>query len=365
MRITNIEIYKADIAMIEPFRISIMTMENANNVLIKINTDEGVYGWGESSPYWKLCGETQAIDIAAAKDLALIIKGKDPVAVEARVADLEGYLAHNTQIRAAFDMALYDIASKTAGMPLYRFLGGEKRELVTDLTIGIDTPEAVARKAVEIVKQGFPAVKVKLGTTPAEDIARIRSIREKIGDAVPIRVDANQGWDFTTACTVLRAIEAFGIEYCEQPVPHWDHNAMKRLRSVTTIPIMADESVFDHHDAYKLCAEDVCDFLNIKLSKSGGIRNALAINAIAESAGKRCMIGCMMESRLGLSAAAHFASACTNVVYYDLDTVFLLKEDPIVGGYNYDGGNVLLTDDPGLGVDVDPDFLKRCKKVII
>jgi L-alanine-DL-glutamate epimerase-like enolase superfamily enzyme len=365
MRITSIDIYQADIPLHEPFRIAIMTMESARNVFIHLHTDAGISGWGESSPYWKLCGETQEIDRAAARDLALLIKGSDPGAIEARLADLEGYLAHNSQIIAAFDMALYDILARAAGMPLYRFLGGEKRPMTTDLTIGIDTPEVMARKALDIVHRGFPAVKVKLGTTAAEDISRVQKIRQAIGPAIPIRTDANQGWDYPTAATVLGTVQQFGVQYCEQPVPHWDHDAMARLRTVTTVPIMADESVFDHHDAYKLCRAEACDYINIKLSKSGGIRNALAINAVAEAAGKACMIGCMMESRLGLSAAAHFASARRNVKFFDLDTALLLKEDPVTGGFTYDGAVVNLTDDPGLGCDVDPAYLKRWKKVTI
>lgn len=365
MRITSIDIYQADIPLHEPFRIAIMTMESARNIFIRIETDEGVGGWGESSPYWKLCGETQEIDLAAARDLALLIKGADPCDIEARITDLEGYLAHNTQIIAAFDMALYDIAARAAGMPLYRYLGGGKKPMTTDLTIGIDTPESMARKALEIVHRGFPAVKVKLGTTTADDISRVQKIRQAIGPVIPIRVDANQGWDYPTAAAVLTTVQQYGVEYCEQPVPHWDLDALTRLRAVTTVPIMADESVFDHHDAYRLCRADACDYLNIKLSKSGGIRNALAINAVAEAAGKACMIGCMMESRLGLSAAAHFASARRNVKFFDLDTALLLKEDPVVGGFSYAGAAIELTDDPGLGCDVDPAYLNRWNKVTI
>jgi L-alanine-DL-glutamate epimerase-like enolase superfamily enzyme len=128
---------------------------------------------------------------------------------------------------------------------------------------------------------------------------------------------------------------------------------------------MADESLFDHRDAYALCREECCDYLNIKLSKSGGIRNALNICAVAESCGKGCMVGCMMESRLGLTAAAHLACARDNIVFYDLDSALLLAEDPILGGIRYKGDRVSLPDGPGLGADVDPDFLSRMESFTV
>ena len=364
-KIVGIQVFKADIPLYEPFRIAIMEIKHAQNVFVRIDTDSDIYGIGEASPFWKLCGETQAINLAAARDLALLIKGKDALAVEERIADLEGYLNHNTTIISAFDMALYDILGKAAGMPLYALLGGKKRMLVTDLTVSINEPDYMAEKAIEFVERGFKAVKVKLGTTTAEDVERIRAIRKAIGEEIPIRIDANQGWDYNTALATLRALEPLGVQYCEQPIPHWDHSAMRDLRDKTSIPIMADESLFSHRDAFALCRDNCCDFLNIKLSKSGGIRNALNICAVAESCGKPCMIGCMMESRLGLTAAAHLASARRNIMFYDLDSALLLAEDPIVGGIKYEEDRVILPDGPGLGADVDPDFLKRLESFTV
>ena len=357
MKIESIDVFKADLALREPFRIAIMEIEHANNVYVRINAEGGLHGMGEASPFWKICGETQAIDLAAARDLALLIKGKNALAIEERIADLEGYLSHNSTIRSAFDMALYDLLGKATGMPLYALLGGERRQLRTDLTISINDPSYMAERASEFVAAGFSAIKVKLGTTYAEDLERIVSIREAVGGDVPIRIDANQGWDFTTALAILRALEPMGIEYCEQPVACWDHAALSELRRGTSIPIMADESLFDHHDAYKLCCGECCDYLNIKLSKSGGIRNALNICAVAEGCGKACMVGCMMESRLGLSAAAHLASARGNIIFYDLDSALLLAEDPVTGGIEYAGEMVTIPDAPGLGADVDSGFL--------
>jgi L-alanine-DL-glutamate epimerase-like enolase superfamily enzyme len=257
------------------------------------------------------------------------------------------------------------VAGKIAGLPLYALLGGGRRPIPTDQTVGIDTPQEMAARAAELAGKGVPAIKVKLGTTANEDVERIDRIREAIGDELPLRLDANQGWDLPTAVQVLRRLESSGIEYCEQPLARWDLEGFRRLRERVSIPIMADESVFDHHDAFKLTAGGCCDYLNIKLAKSGGIHTAQKINAIAEGCGVRCMVGCMLETRLALTAAAHLVSARRNIRYADLDSHFQLEEDPVVGGARWDGGTITPPDDPGIGAAVDPGFLDGCEHATV
>ena len=365
LSITGIDIFQAKIPMVAPFRIALGVTDKAEYLFVRINTDGGVSGWGETTPFSFITGDTQAINAAAAEDLAKLILGKDPLDIEGRVTEMSRFLAFNSSVRSAFDMALYDVAGRVAGLPLYALLGGGKRPLETDMTVGIDDPAAMAEKAAQLKQSGVPAIKVKLGTTAEEDVQRIKSIREAIGDELPLRIDANQGWDFPTAVTVLRRLESAGIEYCEQPIAHWDFDNFRRLREQVSTPIMADESVFDHHDAFKLTAGGCCDYLNIKLAKSGGIHTALKINAVGEASGVKCMLGCMLETRLGLTAAAHLASAKPNIRYVDLDGHFMLKEDPIVGGASWDGGTITLPDDPGIGAEVDPAFLEGCECVTV
>jgi o-succinylbenzoate synthase len=361
LEITSIDIYKSDIELKEPFRIAIMEIAAAHSLFIKINTTEGVYGIGEASPMWGISGETQAIGLAGASDLARLLLHKDPFNIEERMVEINRYLVHNSSLKSAFDMALYDVLGKAAGIPLYAVLGGGKRFFWTDNTVGIDDPDCMAEKAMEIKKQGFRAIKIKLGTTFSKDVERVKKIRKAIGDDLPIRLDANQGWDYRTGVRILKTLEPMGIEYCEQPVARWDYENMRRIRQNTPIAITADESLFDHHDAFKLASRGCCDYFNIKLSKSGGIHTAIKINGIAESAGISCMIGCMMETRVGLSAAAHLAYAKPNIQYADLDSCFALKEDPVIGGAQYKAGDIILPDNPGHGADIDPDFLKRCE----
>lgn len=365
MKVTSIDIYAADIQLKEPFRIAIMEIASAQSVFVKINTDQGLYGLGEANPTWSITGETQAINMAGAADLAKLLIGKDPLNIEERVREVERFLLRNSTIRSAFDTALYDLLGKAAGLPLYAVLGGGKRALWTDNTIGIADADYMAEKAADYRTRGFRAIKVKLGTSREQDVERIRKIRKTIGEDLPIRIDANQGWDYKTAVSALNALEPMGIEYCEQPVASWDYENMARIRRNTSIAIMADESLFDHHDAFKLASMGCCDYFNIKLAKAGGIHTALKINAVAESAGIRCMVGCMLETRLGLTAAAHLVSARPNIQYADLDGFLSHKEDPILGGAQYNVGEIQLPDGPGHGADVDPAFLKRCESITI
>jgi L-alanine-DL-glutamate epimerase-like enolase superfamily enzyme len=365
MIITAVTLYQYNIPLKAPIAISLGTIEHARNFLVQIQTDEGITGWGEGSPFWMIVGETQASGLAAAEDMARLLLGQNPLAVETCLATLTRYLPGHPTTRSAFDMALYDIAAKAANMPLYQFLGGSKRTLITDETIYINTPERMVDDALRIQAQGAEAIKVKLGTNLRDDVHRIASIREAIGDVTPIRTDANQGWDVVTAQRVLQAIGHWNVQYCEQPIKRQNIAGLRQIRQQSPVPIMADESLFDASDAIRLVREEAVDYFNIKLSKSGGIFEALSINAVAEAAGIPCMIGCMSESRLGLTTNAHFAAARQNVVFHDLDGCFEHAVDPVEGGITYTGYVISLPDESGIGASIDPTFLAQCPSKLI
>ncbi len=313
-----------------------------------------------------IVGETQETCLATARDFGRLLLGTYVWDIENNLRILDAFLTRNYTCKSAFDMALYDAAAKYAGMPLYQFLGGNKQVITTDETIYIGTPEAMAQDALDIKARGANAIKVKLGKQPDEDILRIKTIREAIGEGIPLRVDANQGWDYVSAVRVLKAIAPYQVQYCEQPVKHWDLDNLALVRAHSPIPICADESLFTHVDALQLVRKQAVDYFNIKLSKSGGIHTALKINAIAEAAGIPCMIGCMSESRLGISANAHLASARPNIIFYDLDSPFEHALDPVVGGATYRQHYHLdLPDLPGHGADMHPDFLSELESIVI
>lgn len=361
-KITHTTIYRFSIPM-EPFAIATGTMDYAQNVLVRIHTDSGQVGLGEYSAFPMIVGETQDTCLVLAKEFARLWKGQNPLDISSRLAELDTFIAGNRTIKSASDMASHDLAAKHAGLPLYQFLGGKRRAITTDITLGISTPEDMAAKAVQLKDNGATTLKVKVGKTPEADIARIRAIREAVGPAMEIRVDANQGWTFAQAVEALSGLAPYGIEFCEQPMRTYNDHLLPALRSQVAVRIMADESVYTHHDAERLCREQACDLINIKLSKSGGIQEALRIQSTAAAHGIPCMIGGMLESRLALAAKVHFAYASDNVHFYDLDTCMAGHlEDPIIGGAQYNGYDVSVSDNPGIGADVDEAFLRHCEQ---
>ena len=363
--ISHTEIFRMPIAM-EPFVIATEVATVAQNTFIRIHTLDGHVGMGECSAFPMLTGETQATCFEVARDLARMMKGKKATEIASRMAELDTLIARNTTIKSAFDMALHDLAAKYAGLPLYAFLGGRRKEIVTDLTIGIDRPDLMARKAVDFVARGVRTIKVKLGKSGSEDVERIRGIREAVGPDITLRIDANQGWDPETAITTLKALACFDIQFCEQPIHHHLDDRLPEVRRESPIPVMADESVCNHHDARRLISAGACDAINIKLAKSGGILEAIRIANTAATAGMPCMLGGMLESRLALTAKVHLAMAHDNIRYYDLDTCLLGQlEDPVTGGAVYQGFSLHVTDEPGIAADIHPDFLASCMSVIV
>lgn len=365
MKITFTEIYKFKIPMV-PFTIATGTMHFAQNVLIKIHTDEGITGLGECSAFPMIVGETQTSCYHHAKDFAAFWKGKNPLAIAERLKELDDIIAGNYTIKSAFDIALYDIAAKAAQLPLYAFLGGKQKAIESDLTIGIDSPEKMAEQAFAFKEQGVRMIKVKLGKDPATDIKRIELIRNKIGPDIKLRIDANQGWSKEEALPVLQSLAHYDIEFCEQPMHKYYDDCLPALCAASPIPIMADESVFTHHDARKLINNKACHLINIKFSKSGGIQEALKIADLAAQHSMACMMGGMLESRLALSAKMHFAMAHDNVKFYDMDTCLLGHlDDPIVGGVQFTGMHLTISDTPGHGADVDPSYLSKLEHCVV
>ena len=363
LKIDKIEVIELNIALKEPITISLGTFNSAENIIIKIFANNGLVGIGEASPERNIVGETQAAGFEIAKFLAAGLKGKDPLAIEERIQDMDHTIQGNPTIKSAFDMALYDLLAKKAALPLYQLLGGgNTREIYTDMTVYLGSPKKMAEQALQYKNEGFPTIKIKLGTTAEEDIERIRTIRKAIGLEIPIRIDANQGWDAVTAIKILRALEPFNIDHCEEPIPYWNNVDLRRVRDNSPIPIMADESVFDHRDAFRLASMGATDYFNIKFSKSGGIHNAIKINAVAEAAGIKTQVGCMSESKYALTALCHFVAAKNNVIYFDIDSSLSHAEDPVSGGIRYMGkGKWELPDVPGIGGDFDPAFLDKMK----
>ncbi|HMO34026.1 MAG TPA: dipeptide epimerase [Lacibacter sp.] len=367
MLIRSITLYQLSIPLHQPFVISLGPQYDADNVFVCIQTADGRTGWGECSPYMTINGESGETCRVVGPYLAKVLLGKDAADIAGCTEAMNRVITRNESIKSAFDMALYDLAAQEAGLPLYAFLGGSRKsDMTTDMTVGLGSPEKMAAEARQYKEAGFPTIKVKLGTTTEADVARIRAIREAIGPDHPLRIDANQGWDVPTAIATLQALGAYHIEHCEEPIARWNFMELPRVRAASPVKIMADESCFDQHDAERLGRLAAVDYFNIKLGKSGGIFNALQIVEVADRYGIGLQVGCFMESRLGITALAHFACCSERIVHYDLDTPLLLKKDPIAGGLAFrENGRVELSDAPGIGAWPEEEVLRRARTVEI
>ncbi|RVT98013.1 dipeptide epimerase [Mucilaginibacter limnophilus] len=365
LKITKLDIYRFSIPM-EPFSIATGTMDHAQNVLIRVHTNAGFYGVGECSAFPMIVGETQDTCLVMAREFARLWIGEDPLNIPARMQQLHSFTAGNTTIKSAFDMALYDIAAKNAGLPLYQFLGGKRRVVETDITIGISTPEEMAQKAIGFKSSGATILKVKLGKDAATDVERIKQIRQAVGADMKIRVDANQGWSFDDAVYALQNLALYNIEFCEQPMRTWYNDRLPELMQLSPVKIMADESVYNHHDARIQIESGSCHYINIKFSKSGGILEAKQIHDTAAERSIPCMMGGMLESRIALSAKLHFVYASPNINFYDMDTCMLGHlADPCIGGVTYNGYYLDIPDTPGIGADADETYLEKCEKWVV
>jgi L-Ala-D/L-Glu epimerase len=366
MKITQVTIYKYTIPMI-PFAIATGIMDCTQNIYIEVETDAKIIGVGECSAFPMIAGETQATCFELAKAFAKLWIGKNALEIADRLAELDFFIAGNYTAKSAFDLALHDLAAQFAHLPLYKYLGGNKKNIESDLTIGLDSSENMAQKAASFVAKGVNIIKVKLGKNPAEDIERVTSIRKAIGTSTKIRIDANQGWTYEEACHALKGLAELNIEFCEQPMRKYNDYLLPQLKAISPIALMADESVFTHQDAAQLIRNNACHYINIKFAKSGGIAEAKRVHDIAAAAGIPCMLGGMLESRVALTAKVHFAMAMPNIVFYDLDTCLLGHlEDPVEGGVQYaDGMHLQLNDCIGIGAVVNKTWLQNAEQCIV
>ena len=214
MLIRRIELFAYNIPM-KPFIISLGTLYEAKNILVKIYTDAGLTGWGEGSPFPMIVGETQESGLALARDFSKLLMGKNASDIAGCMKSLNDFVPNNPTVKSAFDMALYDLASRSSGLPLYKFLGGKNKILITDHTVSIGTAADMADAALKLKKRGVKVIKVKLGSAknPDEDIFRVKAIRTAIGDEIPLRLDANQGWDVDDAIKILGSLGEDGIQF--------------------------------------------------------------------------------------------------------------------------------------------------------
>ncbi|WP_301110105.1 mandelate racemase/muconate lactonizing enzyme family protein [Sporosarcina sp.] len=357
MNIRTVETFVVQSKLTKPFVTALRAVHNVQSIIVKVTLETGLIGWGEAVPTHVITGETfGSIRYAIDRVLGPVLIGEDVTRREVLFEKVQRSLLGNTSAKAAVDMAIHDILAQQCGLPLVQMLGGYNDRLTTDLTVSVGAPEDMVKEATEHAAKGFSVLKIKIGTGNfQEERARIQAIRREVGPSIVLRLDANQGWKPKEAIRIIRQLEDDGmdIELVEQPVAANDLEGLREVTKRTDTLIMADESLFSAADARRLLEMHAADLLNIKLMKSGGIHEALKINAMAQSYGVECMTGSMMETAVGVTAAAHFAASQPNVTRTDLDAPLLLADVFNCGGIVYKGSVIEFGNGFGLGFDLN------------
>ncbi|WP_205092470.1 dipeptide epimerase [Thalassobacillus pellis] len=364
MNITDIKTYLVEVPLHTPFKTALRTVTTATSIFVEIHCGKDIRGWGEAPPTHVITGETlESISYSIEKVIKPLLLGQSLYDRNALFEMVEKALVRNTSAKAAVDMAIHDCLAQYCSMPLFQFLGGYRHVMETDYTVGVNSPEEMAADAIRYKDAGFDTLKIKVGNADIQtDFKRVQAVRTAVGDKILLRLDANQGWKPKEAVSVIRRMEEsdFNIELVEQPVAAHDLSGLKFVTEHVDTLIMADESVFSVHDARKVLETNSADLINIKLMKTGGIHHARKLCHLAESYGVECMVGSMIETKLGLTAAAHFAASEKNVTRIDFDAPLMLQEDVLTGGIHYQGKKITFSDAPGLGINkVKEKFFAR------
>lgn len=353
MKITKVKLGRISVPLRTPFKTALRTVNRVEDVIVELHTDTGAVGYGEAPPTGAVTGHTTGAILGAIQDhIAGAILGREVDAFEPLLQAVQGAVVGNSSAKAAVDMALWDLYGQLYRIPVYKLLGGGRRQLVTDITISVNDPQIMADDAVKAVERGYDCLKMKVGVDPALDTQRLRAVRQAVGPDTVIRIDANQAWTPKQAVAILNQMQEQGlmIELVEQPVKAHDLEGLRYVTQHSYVPVLADEAVFSPEDAMTILQTRAADLLNIKLMKCGGLYNALKIASAAEVYGVECMIGCMLEAKISVNAAVHLACAKSIITKIDLDGPVLCSEDPIFGGAVFDERRITVSDGPGLGI---------------
>ena len=376
MKITKIEVIPVSIPFVKPIVMSGGPAIQADNVVLKIHTDEGITGVSE-------CGDTSLWYMGESQDSIMyniarnfgprILLGEDPFNIETIVAKMDKAAKANNQSKATVDHALYDLMGKALGVPVYKLLGGLSNEKIAlAFVMSSGSAEAVGAEGKALVKAGFQGLKLKVGArTPDEDIEMIGALRAAVGPKIKVMIDANGGWMYNEALYILQRIGKYDVFLAEQPVPWWDIDSLARLRRKVDVPIFADESAAEANDLIKIIEKEAADGFFLKVPKAGGLLKSKRWVTIAQSANMPVMTGCMVNSGLGSHAEANFLAAlpCMGKIYQEsigplnlynvYDTTKPIKNDLAIKPPRYEKGYLYAPTGVGLGAELNEESVKK------
>ncbi|MBI1314746.1 muconate cycloisomerase [bacterium] len=370
MKITRITTFPVSIPLKPEYRMvsALGRHEVSKYLLVRIETDAGLDGVGEATVMSRWSGETVwGAQALIDRVFAPALLDADPTDIDAIDQRMDAVAQDNWFAKSAIEMACQDIVGKDAGKPIYELLGGpvRNRTIKCRFSMGAYPPERASRRAKELVEKGFTTIKVKVGTGIADDVERVRAVREAIGPDYEVVIDANCGYpDAASAIELTRQLSDCNIGLFEQPTPRHDYHALAEVRRAIDCPVMADDICFDLAQARECIRHDACDVISVYPGKMGGIRKARRVVDLAEAAGVACSIGSNLELDIASAAMCHLVVGSRNmnierfpgdIMGPDYHEVCVVK-DPLV----ISGPTITVSDRPGLGVEVDWSVVERC-----
>lgn len=363
--VAAVRVHRVDVPLVRPFVTAVRATSALAVMLVEVVDSDGRSGWGEAPASWRVTGESpESIEAVVAGPLAAAIVGRDLLELPALTEELAVAVIGNSSARSAVDCALHDLAAQHAGVPLAVALGGSVTPIRTDMTLSVDSADAQLVAARRALADGFTTIKVKVGQGDVA-VDALRRLRDELGPDVVLRVDANQAWTARQSVDIIGTWErlGLGIQLVEQPVAARAIGDLAFVTARVSTLVMADESAWTTLDLLEIVRTRAADLVNVKLAKSGGISEARRMVDIACATGTGVVIGCMMESVVGVAAAASLAAAGGRAAgegvawgghvsdaTHDLDAGAWLAAAPVDGGARYSGGTIELVDAPGLGI---------------
>jgi muconate cycloisomerase len=369
MKITMIELFHLSIPLMKPYKLSKVygTIYDAQAVIAKIHTDEGIIGYGEADPMPPFTEESPAGVMAAIRDyLGPRLLNEDPGSIALLGAKMDWVMHGNYTAKGALDMALYDIVGKERNTPLYALFGGIYRSEIPLLwPLGSGSPEEDMQQIDEKMGEGYRTFMLKMGSLPiAEEVKRIKAIRDHFGSDIHVIADVNQGWEVGEALEFVLALKGYRLDFIEQPVARWNVKGLRRIRERSPFPLSADESVVSVHDAVTLIQEEAVDIFSIKVSKNGGLSKARKIAVLAEASGIKCLINSMLEFGVSQAAALHFG--CTTPNLLDCGHCYMstlrMSDDVTDFSSQVKDATARPPEGGGLGISVDSEKIERYSK---
>ena len=361
MKITDVLTFPVRVPLLHEFKAAYGIRNTADFVLVKIMCDNGMYGWGEASTI-PIYDEGSQADVVFVIEhyLKPLLLGEDPTNISYLMDKLSRSVKGSRYAKCAVDFGLHDLTGKIYELPVYKLLGGQGKPLEVCWVLSAKSPEAVREEAEQYFKEGYTNFKLKVGTNPEKDVENLAALRNAVGCKAAIRLDGNEAWDPKQALDMIKRFEKYQPEHVEQPVPAWDLEGLKYVRTHTSIPVVADECILTVKNTMRAARMEAADRINIKISRDGGILEAKKIAAVAQAAGQCPFAGSNLELGLGTVASAHLFSALPEITMAtELVGPLLLKEDIVKTPVCYENGHICLKDTPGFGVEIDMERVEK------